>query len=206
MQRTSEAKTTYIPFYRLYTPYVLHTTAEFTSSRSYSPTALSFGTDSPGSKRLFKLPLISANILNRNADITVVMTVGLQSSVRSSDSDPKFYLSDGERGIGFESRNEAPYCRGMQAVMGDTMSSSKSLTEGARPQTSVLSEEFVFTINRSPYQNWGSCLYGMDSGLISPVTYTQDVYPDKGLWLEVYREDPGEQYAINYIIVEIHEN
>ena len=31
-----------------------------------------------------------------------VVTVGLDNEIRNRDSDPKFFLSDGTRGIGFE--------------------------------------------------------------------------------------------------------
>lgn len=65
-------------------------------------------------------------------------------------------------------------------------------------------QEFTLTI--SPSHRWGSCFFAADSGTISPVSYTQTIYPDQGLWLEVYREGHAEEYVINYIIVEIYEN
>ena len=193
-----------MPFYRLYTPSILRSNAEFTSSYSYATTGLTFNTDSTSYKRLFKLPLIPGAMLSRYADVTVVITVGLKSSIRSSDSDPKFLLSDGERGIGFDIRDEtSTKCRGMQGLMGDTITGRRYF-DGASGQSTTLSEEFVLTI--SPSQRWGSCYYGVDSGLISPISYSQNIYLDQGLWLEAYREDTNEKYIINYIIVEIHEN
>lgn len=191
-----------MPFYRLYTPSALRTTAEFTSSYSYTDTGLTFNSDSSSYKRLFKLPLIPGAMLSRYADITVMITIGLQSSGRSSDSDPKFLISDGERGIGFDIR-DPDTCRGMQGLMGDTIT-SYSYFSGANSQSNIIPEEFILTI--SPSQQWGSCYFAGDSGLISPSSYGQSIYLDHGLWLEVYREGSNEKYIINYIIVEIHEN
>ena len=117
--------------------------------------------------------------------------------------DPKFLLSDGDNGIGFEMREEAVRCGGIQGLMGDTLS-SRSTRGGASHESSTLPEEFVLTIKPSRY--WGSCYFAVDSGLISPVYYSRRVNPSKGLWLEVYAEDSGERYLISYIIVESHEN
>ena len=193
-----------MPFYRLYTPSILRSNAEFTSSYSYAATRLTFNADSTSYKRLFKLPLIPGAMLSRYADVTVVITVGLESSIRSSDSDPKFLLSDGERGIGFDIRDRvSAQCRGVQGLMGDTIT-GHSYFSGSSGRSSIMSEEFILTI--SPSQRWGSCYYGVDSGLISPISYSQNIYLDRGLWLEAYREGASEKYVINYIVVEIHEN
>ena len=193
-----------MPFYRLYTPSTLRSNAEFTSSYSYSPTGLTFDTDITSYKRLFKLPLIPGAFLSRYADVSVVITIGLQSAIRSSDSDPKFLISDGERGIGFDIRESiSTKCRGVQGLMGDTMT-GYSYFSGTSGQSDTESEEFTLTI--SPSQRWGSCYYAGDSGIISPISYSQNIYLDQGLWLEAYRENTGEKYVINYIIVDIHEN
>ena len=144
-------------------------------------------------------------MLDRYADITVVITIGLQKEIRDDvDSDPKVFLSDGDKGIGFDIRDGVhPNCDGMEASMGATMGSSRDFN-GPNPETRILSEEFILTI--SPSHQWGSCFFAADSGTISPVHYTEIIYPDQGLWLEVYREGSTEEYVINYIIVEIHEN
>ena len=211
LQRTCtcicETKNTHIPFYQLYTPSIIRSKAEFTSSYSYSATALTFGKESyrfgSRDKRLFKLPLIPATVLNRYANITVVIKIGLQNAVRNSeDSDPKVFISDGNNGIGFDIRDGVhPNCDGIQASMGDIMNNDKDF-DGPSPETRILSEEFTLTIN--PSQKWGLCFFAADSGTISPVSYTQTINLDQGLWLEVYREGHSEEYVINYIIVEIH--
>lgn len=194
----------YMPFYKLYTPEVILSTAEFTSDYyNYSKTALTFGPGSPAYRRLFKIPLIPGGLLTRSADISVKITVGLQNAIRSGDSDPKFLISDGERGIGFEMREEtSTHCRGMDGLMGDV--GSLTSRGGATYSASILPEEFVVILAPSEY--WGSCYSALASGLISPVTYTQPLYLDQELWLEVYAEDTSERYLFNYIIVEIHEN
>ena len=133
-----------------------------------------------------------------------MVTFGLQNSIHDSvDSDPKIFISDGERGIGFDLRDGTPCCQGMQALMGDVMSSS-TFFNSAPAQSSILSEKYILTI--SPSQLWGSCHFGSDSGLVSSVSYTHSIYLNQGLWLEMYREDASEQCIINYLTVEIHEN
>ena len=107
----------------MYTPRIIRSTAEFTSSYyNYSQTAITFGPDT-GYRRLFKLSLIPGGVLAAYPDITVKITVGLQNAIRSGDSDPKFLISDGETGIGFEMREEGSiHCQGVQGNMGDTSS------------------------------------------------------------------------------------
>ena len=195
-----------MPFYRLYTPRVILSTAEFTSKNYiYTTTTLTFGTDSASFKgRLFKLPLISASLLDSNSDITVIVTLGLQNAIRvSSDSDPMFFISDGERGIGFDLRDGSPRCQGIEALMGDVLGTS-TFFSSTSAQSRILSEEYILTI--SPSQQWGSCHFAGDSGLVSPVSYTHSIDLNRGLWLEMYREDAYEQFTINYITVDIHEN
>ena len=193
-----------MPIYRLYTPNTLRTTAEFTSSYSYSTTGLTFNSDTTAYKRLFKLSLIPAQMISRFADVTVVLTIGLQNSVRSSDSDPKFLISDGKTGIGFDLRDTlSAQCRGVEGLMDETLT-SYGYIGGVYQPTSTLSEEFVLSFN--PSQRWGSCYYGGASGVISPISYSRSIYLDQGLWLEAYREGTNENYIINYVIVDIHEN
>ena len=91
-------------------------------------------------------------------------------------------------------------CRGIQAIMGNTLSSRAAIPD----ISTVLPEEFVLTIK--PHRLWGACYNSVDNGLISPIQYTRTIFPDRGLWLEVYREGTSEQYTFNYIKVEIHEH
>ena len=194
----------YMPFYRLYTPRDIRVDAELTGAYyNYSTTAITFTGGSATYSRLFKLPLLARDLLTYSADITVKITVGLQNDIRSHDSDPKLLLSDGDSGVGFEMREEAVRCQGIQGLMGDVLS-SRSLRGGASHESSTLPEQFILTIK--PSRAWGSCYFAVDSGLISPVYYTRGLDLRKGLWLELYGENTGERYLINYIIVEIHEN
>ena len=204
--RTSETKSLYIPFFRLYTPNDIRAEADFTvRPDSVTTTTLTYTSAGTINGRLFRLPLVPANVLENNADIVAVITIGLESAARNADSDPKFFLSDGQGGIGFEMREEGirDRCRGIQATMGDTFTSSRTIP-GVTHTSTVLPEEFVISIK--PRRRWGSCFTAIDSGLISPVAYTRSIATSQGLWLEVYREGGSEQYTINYIKVDIHEN
>ena len=76
----------------------------------------------------FKLSLLPQDVLSSRADIVVVVTVGLDNEIWNGDDDPKFFLSDGARGIGFElqerieisgyccrgNRCHEYHCRGLQ--------------------------------------------------------------------------------------------
>ena len=195
-----------MPFYQLYTPTDIRFKAEFTATYdSFTTTAITYDTGGTSRGRLFKLNLLPPDLLSSRADIVVVVTVGIDNTIRSGDSDPKFFLSDGTNGIGFEMREEssANRCRGIQAIMGDTHTSYTTIT-GADHESSFLPEQFVMTMKSS--QRWGSCYNAIDSGVISPVSYTRSISLNKGLYLEVYREDTSEKYVFNYIMVEIHEN
>ena len=204
MQRTSEARKLYIPFNRLYTPADIVAIADFTSSYTYTATSITFGTGS-SYRRLFRLPLISGGILSSDANIVVKITVGLDNDIRSGDSDPKFLISDGEYGVGFEFREEnSIHCQGIEGSMGATLTGYSRKTGTAYSASSLLPEEFVVTL--APSRKWGSCFSSIGNGLLSPATYLQGINLNEKLWLEVYAENSSEQYEFNYIIVEIHEN
>jgi len=87
--------------------------------------------------------------------------------------------------------------------MGNSYSSSRLLS-GPTRHSSTLQEQC--TLSFKPSQRRGSCYSASDSGVITPVSYTQSIFPNQGMWLEMYKEDGGEKYAINYIKVEIHES
>ena len=194
-----------MPFYRLYTPADIVERAEFTNNyTSYSATSITFGA-STTLTRLFRLPLMSGGILSSDANIVVKITVGLDNDIRSGDSDPKFLISDGEYGVGFEFREEnSVHCRGVEGGMGETLTGYSPKSGTIHSAAEQLPEEFVLIL--APSQKWGSCFSSIANGLVSPATYDQDINLNERLWLEVYAEHQSEQYEFNYIIVEIHEN
>ena len=136
---------TIIPFYKVYTLSDIVSKADIASSYTYNATALYFGAGFPSYGLLFKLPLLKKNLLSVDADIVVVATIGLDSGVRSGDSDPKFFVSDELYGVGFEMREEADRCQGMKAIMGSTALSMKTFP-GANHNSSIPPEQFVLTI------------------------------------------------------------
>ena len=174
--RPSEGLQLHLPFYKLYTATTISNEAIFTASFSSATTVA----------------------LTYNA----VITIGLEREVRNGDNDPWFFLSDGTTGIGFQMLDGVGNrCRGAQAIMGNTLTSMATFS-GAPHISSTLPEEFVLTIKLR--RTWGSCYNSVDSGAISPVRYTRTVFPNRGLWLEVYRNSLSDQYSFNYIKVELH--
>ena len=200
MQRTSEARKMYVPFYRLYTPVDIAESS--TGYYNFTETAIVFGTGL-SYRRLFRLPLISGGILSSDANIVVKITVGFHNDIRTGHhgSNPKFLISDGEQGVGFEFRKTSSiHYRVIEGAMGETIT-VYSRKYGAFYPSDQLPEEFVLTL--APSQKWGSCF---SNGLISPATYVRELNLNERLWLEVYAENASERYLFNYIIVEIHEN
>ena len=205
--KASEGQQYYIPYFKVFTPFDIQTEAIFTTPLYSSVTgvSLTYGTGGLFNNRLFRLRLIPSNVLESDAKVEVVITVGLDREARSGDSDPQFFLSDGSSGIGFQMREEASgnRCRGIEALMGNTLSSRVGIP-GATHVSTILPEEFVLTLK--PHQLWGLCYNSADTGLISTIQFTRTLFPDRGLWLEVYREHSSEQFTFNYIKVEIHEH
>ena len=196
----------YIPFYRLYTPADIVERAEFTNNyNNYTATSITFGRGGTSYERLFRLPLVPGGILRSDANIVVKITVGLDNDIRSSDSDPKFLISDGNHGIGFEFREEdSIHCQSVEGIMGDHIAIWSILVGTSYSASTLLPEEYILTL--VPSRKWGSCFSSIGNGLISPAIYDQHINLTERLWLEVYREDYGERYEFNYIIVEIHHN
>ena len=190
-----------MPFYRLYTPVDI---AESTTGYyNFTETAIVFDTGL-AYRRLFRLPLISGGILSSDANIVVKITVGLQNDIRtrSHGSNPKFLISDGEQGVGFEFRKIGlMHYRAIEGAMGETLTGYSRKYGAFYPESDQFPEEFVLTL--APSQKWGSCF---SNGLISPGTYVRELNLNERLWLEVYAENTSEQYVFNYIIIEIHEN
>jgi len=206
--KTTETQSTFVPFYRVYTPYTLRylsNTEFFENPSTTTSTALTFFRGSLSYRRLFKLPLIPWGVFHTSDEVTVKITVGLDSGIRTGDSDPKFILSDGQdgnSGIGFEMREEAIRCQGIEGTTGATLQSRRTYP-GAQHTSEILPEQFTMILK--PAERWGSCYHAVDSGIISPVYFSRRLNLSRGLYLEVYREGATENYTFNYIIVEIYE-
>ena len=148
MQRTSDARKLYIPFYGLYTPADIVERAEFTSNYTYyTATSITFGRGDKSYERLFRLPLVPGG-LRSDANIIVKITVGLDNDIRSIDSDPKFLISDGNHGIGFEFRDEnSVHCRSIERTMGNNIAIlPRPLDDTSYSANSLLPEEFILTL------------------------------------------------------------
>jgi len=79
----------------------------------------------------------------------------LDSGIRASDSYPKFIVSNGQDGVGFEMREEAIRCRGIEGTTGSTLQSRRTYPGGNHTASEILPEQF--TIILKPAERWGSC-------------------------------------------------
>ena len=57
-----------------------------------------------------------------------------------------------------------------------------------------------------PKERWGSCHTEHDEGYTNIANYQRKLDLSQGLYLEMYRADPGERYRIKYIKVDIELN
>jgi len=208
MTRASVGQTWYVPFSKVFTPVDIQEEAIFSSPySSVTGVALNFATGTSANARLFRIQLIPSDVLLNNADIVVTVTIGLDNGARNGDNDPRFFISDTNSGIGFQMREDpnGNRCQAQQATMADILASFVTIP-GAIHSSSrfFLPEEFILTFK--PRERFGSCYTSVESGVISPVQYTRTLFLNRGLWLEVYRENASEQYTFNYIKVEVHEH
>ena len=90
--------------------------------------------------------------------------------MRCSDSDPKFLISDGQHGIGFEFREEDPLCcRGIEGIIGDATDELSRQSGASYSASDLLPEEFDIIL--APSRHWGSRFSPIGNGLLTPATY-----------------------------------
>ena len=60
-----------------------------------------------------------------------------------------------------------------------------------------------FVITLKPNEHWGSCYLANGAGLTQQKKYKSRLSPEKGLSLEVYKNNATERYGIKYIAVTV---
>ena len=180
------------------------------SSRTLTPDQLTFNAGSVASAALLKVPLIPAGACKDSSPLTVEIIVAHDVSIgQGSDSDIKYGISDGTGFVGFATCDKGNYgtnspCYGFEGVSGSTISSRRHEPVTPKPSDSFYPGQFVFTLKLD--ERWGSCYTAHDGGFVRTAGYKNRLMLSKGLTLEVYKSDKGENVRIRYIKVAIKQD
>ena len=177
------------------------------SSRTLTPDQLTFNAGSVVHAALLKVPLIPAGACKDSTPLTVEIIVAHDVSIgQGPDSDIRYGISDGTRFVGFETCDKGNYdtnspCYGFEGVSGSTISYRRNEPVTPKPSDSFYPGQFVFTLKLD--ERWGSCYIAHDGGFVRTAGYNNRLMFSKGLNLEVYKSDKGENVGIRYIKVAI---
>ena len=89
----------------------------------------------------------------------------------------------------------------MEGVSGSTLTPTRYEPNKPKPSDSFYRGQFVFTLKLD--ERWGSCNLAHDGGFVRTAGYNNRLMLSKGLSLEVYKNDKGENVGIKYIKVTI---
>ena len=152
--------------------------------------------------------MIPAGWLQYSAPLTVKIVVSHDISIGSThDSDISYGVSDGVSLVGFHMEEKGTYgsyapCFGYEGTSGMTMTGGRYISyTSPRPSDSFYPGQFVITLKLD--EHWGSCYTAHDGGFVKTAVYNKRLMLNKGLTLEVYKEDKGEKVGIKFIEVTV---
>jgi len=141
--------------------------------------------------------------------VSVAMTIALDTLwADGRDHDPFFGVSDGEKFLGFRVVDKGNYVHQppCYSTEGDDISNilanvvSNIAGQKANSQQGHSSE---VKIQIKPCEKWGSCHTEHNQGLVFIANYQRNLDLTKGLYLDMYRNNAGETYRIEYITVAV---
>ena len=192
------------------TPLWLETHASYIDSSSViTADQITFKAGSTFEALLLRIPLVEAGLLEDGTPLSVEITVANDVSIgQSSDSDPRYGVSDGTNFIAFETVDQGNYggrnffypCHGLQATSGKVLTGKKVFNKTSPTQVAKFFPDlFVFTFKVD--KSWGSCFTA--HGFIKTVNYTKRLLLSKGVFLEVYKMHETEKVGIKYMEVTV---
>ena len=190
------------------TPLWLETHASYIdSSRVVTADQITFKAGSIKEALLLRIPLVEADLLEDGTPLSVEITVANDVTIaQSSDSDPRYGVSDGTNFIGFKTVDQGDYdhfsypCHGQQGISGQTLTGRVDFDKKSPTQVAkFFPEQFVFTFKLD--KSWGSCFTA--GGFIKTVNFTKRLLLSKGVFLEVYKMHEKEKVGIKYIEVTV---
>ena len=195
------------------TPLWLKTHASYIDSSSViTADQITFEAGSTHRALLLRIILVEAGLLEDNTPLSVEITVANDVSIgQSSDSDPRYGVSDGTSFIGFKTVNQDDYeakghfsypCYGLQATSGQTLTGRKEFDKESPTQVAkFFPDQFVFTFKLD--KPWGSCFTAHGGGFTKTANYTKRLLLSKGVFLEVYKMHKKERVGIKYMEVTV---
>jgi len=151
------------------------------------------------------VPLIQPAVTSASAKLFIKMNVGLETTFGAGESDPSFVISDGSRFIGVLTLDKNNYkncapCLGSEGTSGPTMIYR---SDACLPKPCECYYPGRFEIQLSLSDRWGTCFVPLDGGFRREMIYQNKLNPRKGLFLEIYGDDPKEKEGIKYIEITI---
>ncbi len=192
------------------TPNWLEAHASYMDSfRSTTTEQLTFNAGSTATfAALLKVPMIPAGWLQYSAPLTVKIVVSHDVSIGTSqDGDISYGVSDGVRFVGFDMHDKGEYssmapCFGYEGTSGTSLNGRLYISyTSPRPSDTYYPGQFVITLKLD--ERWGSCYTSHDGGFLKTAVYNNRLMLNKGLTLEVYKQDRSERVGIKYIEVTV---
>ena len=153
--------------------------------------------------------MVEADLLEDGTPLSVEITVANDVTIaQSSDSDPRYGVSDGTNFIGFETVDQGNYdgrhffypCHGLQGTSGQALTGKEVFDKTSPTQVAkFFPDQFVFTFKLD--KSWGLCFTAR--GFIKTVNFTKRLLLSKGVFLEVYKMHEKEKVGIKYIEVTV---
>jgi len=178
------------------------------SSHTKTTKQLRFNSGSVNRAALLKVPMIPAGVLQYSAPLTVKIVVSHDVSIGTTqDSDISYGVSDGIAVVGITTRDKFTYtssspCHGFESTSGTTLSQHGWINYSSpKVSDSFYPGQFVITLKLD--ERWGSCYTAHDGGFVKTTSYTKRLMLNKGLTLEVYKQNAGEKVGIKYIEVTV---
>ena len=157
------------------------------------------------STRLLRIPLAKAGQLNQFQKISVDVTFSHRNPTSpTTDMDLAVFLSDRVSAIGFRSHDKAnfplycPLCA-CEGVSGHKMSalSCNNINKGITSNPAT-----VHTLHFRIDPQRPATAAGYSNVMSVYHQYSKKLHLERGLYLELYRDDPGDTYMVSFIKAE----
>ena len=173
------------------------------SSRSTTAEQLTFNAGSVSYPALLKVPMIPAGILQYSTPLTIKIVVLNDVSIGTNyNSDISYGVSDGTSFVGFNMDDKSNYgslapCYGYEGTSGTTLTGRRHISHTSpRPSDTHYPGQFVMTLKLN--EHWGSCYTAHVGGFVKTAVFNNRLMLNKGLTLQVYKQNSGERVGIKY--------
>ncbi|XP_062505835.1 uncharacterized protein LOC134182447 [Corticium candelabrum] len=160
--------------------------------------------------RLFRIPLCRPNRLSGSETLLVDVTYSNKNPISpTTDMDPHFMLSDGVKAVGFEIRDKAYFASASpiascEGTSGTFLATRTCCSENIRVTSDPPTVHSLHFRLQAGQPASGSCSGSYDRGVSVYRNYTDPLYFERGLYFEVYRDSPSEQYIFSYFRIQVH--